>query len=596
MDNALNNPKLNALKFSASQRYFIQRWCELLGPDTSDARRYRVMHAPSSLEELVSFLTGQTPSARSLLAILEECISLLKEDPVLAHKASTAVTQVLSHLTSAEQKVKQAIEKDKSVPKPVLLSLQYHAKSAWNGIKTGYPQWLEEVLRELLFDPVKGDIIKHLKNVDKVTSLLVTELIRAGHSQFSLLSLKGEFEDDTKDPKDKFNTLLALIQAPKKPYDCIFTTPVVLKTAINEFGGIAFESGKVLQGRPGGSTLSEQKTYMTVKVEAHDAESAFISAVRLVTKATDELAFFQVMEPWPKKSPSAKVVHGTTVEDKNSSDVVAWHRLAAYVSSLLNSTFQIDSITKLNCTESTRQRLHDTFAYSRLSALSPFEEVGFLNLWVALESLLSTEAIPGNLGPVLERIPAIMQNHYFYRLVKDFVEDCKSCGILVETARGPLDYNKPPREVARDFLTILRDVGLTARLRAACRHNYTLLDIRCQEIIDAIRNGTSAAETLTRHTVKVTHHLQRLYRLRNQLVHAASTQEQLYPDLIRTLREYLTVTVVSTVSYLQLPNYHSTEEAFATMVDNASATLTVLNDLAGKAVDESLLVEGALLP
>lgn len=74
-------------------------------------------------------------------------------------------------------------------------------------------------------------------------------------------------------------------------------------------------------------------------------------------------------------------------------------------------------------------KLDCVFSSVAMSKMSSYQRDRFLNLWIALESLLRTGNYKNNIDHVKKVLPAIMCRRYFYRLLRNLAERI-CCAVL----------------------------------------------------------------------------------------------------------------------------------------------------------------------
>jgi hypothetical protein len=127
---------------------------------------------------------------------------------------------------------------------------------------------------------------------------------------------------------------------------------------------------------------------------------------------------------------------------------------------------------------------------------------------------------------------------------------------------------------------------------ASCNINH-LLHYRCQEIKKQIKNGQNISETLKDHFKKVSWHLQRLYRFRNGIVHAAHFSAKPILTYIKNLREYISILIIEVVYQFDKFDYTHIEEVFAAIEDNYFAIVDVFEQ--NCRYDLDILIDGLLI-
>ena len=113
-------------------------------------------------------------------------------------------------------------------------------------------------------------------------------------------------------------------------------------------------------------------------------------------------------------------------------------------------------------------------------------------------------------------------SRYVYRLVRNFIEDSKRCGVLLVLPSG-LIADMPRRQGIFSLVEALRDDTERTKLVQQCNSN-SLLMLRCQQLGTNLSSGEKILRLIENHYKVVGWHLQRLYRLRNSIVHSASTE------------------------------------------------------------------------
>lgn len=95
-----------------------------------------------------------------------------------------------------------------------------------------------------------------------------------------------------------------------------------------------------------------------------------------------------------------------------------------------------------------------------------------------------------------------------------------------------------------------------------------LLLYRCNEIHELLKNHEEIIKKLDHYTQKIRWHIQRLYRIRNEITHSAFKQNKSLVIYIEHLYSYLAQIMSEIVFYIANKNVDSVEEALSTLKEN----------------------------
>lgn len=571
---------------SKGQIYFFQRWLELLNQHTLDSYQYRVLNAHGALHEILEIIDSIRIDNVHVVNLAEaqaECLELLKADSALLNHADALRKQLMQHLG-------HRIRDDRV--ETSLLRLKYQVTYALKHIEPQYLFWLVDDLK----DAIQSD---NIEAVERLTLAMVSELVRAGRWPKALYDLREIFEKPRHAFEQKWTQFIAEVTSREKQYVCVFPADNLADSSIEDIlawrqAGLTLELGKEIRNRlPNVATLQDDTYYICAEADAMDSHQAFLKAIGDVGHPLDTLTFFQSVPPWPSAAPWAYVApvgEGRAVRLDYGHITKEWARVEHSVK-VRDAALRVIRNQRLD--ERSLEKVHGALLYAKLSSVSPFQEVRFMNLWVALESLVRTGQHENIIGHVKAVVPAATSVRYFYRLLRNFAEDCKRCEVSIETTDGFVDPDEEPKSrVAQRVLAVLRDDRLYAKLRSACAAVNELLAYRCDSLKAALKTGKDAATTLSAHHQRVSWHLQRLYRIRNAIAHSAHGSHKNLTTYIKTLREYLSITITEAIYHLEAGNYTSLEESFASIQDNHVATVEALRFTEN--YDQKLLLQGAL--
>lgn len=216
-------------------------------------------------------------------------------------------------------------------------------------------------------------------------------------------------------------------------------------------------------------------------------------------------------------------------------------------------------------------------------------EVKYVSLWFALESLVLTRHHESNIGHIKSVVPAILCSRYLDRLLSTFLDDCNNAGIRISYQHQHLSTVD-----SQLLLQLLRHGEETeyTLLHDACS-SFSLLQARATSLRTSVKTSSDLEKTLKRHHERIAWHLQRLYRLRNNVVHSGSTGgEALTEELANHLEFYLCSIIDEITLRMSHGRYGSVGELLTKLEDNYVVTVNLLKD--NVSLDEPTLLRGPL--
>lgn len=216
------------------------------------------------------------------------------------------------------------------------------------------------------------------------------------------------------------------------------------------------------------------------------------------------------------------------------------------------------------------------------------------NLWVALESLARTDMYSDIISNVKETVPAAMCLRYIYRIVRNFIEDCGRCGIKFDFTSCSIDMQQDTKQkLVRETINVLHNPILFSELRDKCKVN-SLLYHRVKNVYRLITDIAYAKYKVENHYKRVKWQIQRLYRIRNEIAHAALREQTSLIVYIEHLYDYLSTYISEIVTCLTEKNLSNIEDALCSIKDNYDVfiALAISNDKS--LVENSVLVTGII--
>jgi len=122
-------------------------------------------------------------------------------------------------------------------------------------------------------------------------------------------------------------------------------------------------------------------------------------------------------------------------------------------------------------------------------------------------------------------------------------------------------------QLVKDLISVFRDSDKFEVLKNRCTINE-LLKYRCEEMHIFLNNKDEIMKKFDNHTRKIRWHIQRLYRIRNEITHSAYNGNKSLVIYIEHLYTYLAQLMGEVVYYVKHKNVESIEEAFETILLN----------------------------
>jgi hypothetical protein len=574
MDKKSNDINLDALnRLTNGQIFFAQRWWELLDNGTHENHHLRSLNLHGSLIELLNVCRGvldKTMYKWHLQNIVNETRALLKSDPVIQNQAKSYFNMLIKALNAIPNQDNQVYK------------LAIQLKYAIHYIKQRYLKW---VIIELA-KQIKGN---DLEKIDKLVNCLVSELIQLGWSTHSLYSIvnKADFYK-----QNYWRSLLFGFLRKKDSYYCMIK--VTQEVNENYLKACELVDLKILKGKDilesfPAIQVSEETYYYTETVNALDLNSAMDLCMQEYGRKIDMLKFYGYRIP-PISSGSIFLPSN----NKFYPNV----KLPKFKSMLTNAILEkpLEIATKLNEEPSTL--LQRVYRYYRQAEESSSEESCFLNIWVALESFTKTNEYSDNesdFSPIRDNVSAVVASGYIFNLVRYFLADCLRCDIDVSQI---LTLTGNTHKDTANLLSVLLDSTKNTILKQECERKNTLLGYRCEVLITLLSTPQNVKNKLKEHHLRVQYHLQRIYRVRNSIVHSANHGDNNLELLIKHLNSYLKSSVNVCAYHVKNNEARNFDEAFVLTKQNYDATIEILDDntlISNKRVYKGILIDGALL-
>lgn len=544
---------------SPGQKYFIFRYLELLNKATVDTFRFRAMNSKSILHELLEVLGYVEQGiwdATNIKMVCEEALGIIKNDPILKD------AQYIDAL-------KKALEN--GVTRAGSPGEQKIMKVILEGLLGDLDKYLPRLIEGIRISISDNDLVA----VEWYTSTFVTELINSGHDQEFLYQVGiRALGRQIRDFNDLFNHLVQTVKPEKKSY----TTYIKIKgnhPNLNErvlnhefLNSLEIESTEpqVIDF----ITSENPKLFAVRQTEAVDPNAAAFIARSEIGYLLDILHYSN-----PKGTVSIDSnclvrhnkqfgIHSSTPE------------LTGYVPDqnwFPKVTEQLSNILDLNKLDSeSKDKLKGSLRYFRLSNEAVSIEQRFLNLWIALEHLVRSGVRHKSIiEPISDFLPKTLALNYIHRLGRDAIDNVKRLKIHLPVE---IEYLFKTRNVP-EFIQLCRDETKLYALLDAVSQN-PLLEFRLRQFSHIVKGSNTIKAAIDKNYRDIDHHLVRIYRIRNRIVHSAGHDLNIW-SITANLHYY--VRTVLNILLFELSNYDCFPDLWSVYIKYQTAFNQYLSSL-----------------
>lgn len=424
-----------------------------------------------------------------------------------------------------------------------------------------------------------------LGNIDYLIGSLVSGLISLGWSTESLyLELKRRISVDW-----DLHRFLTILKKKPEVYVCLYKVRKLPPNDSLDFlkrAGLNIYSGqKIKEDYPKvdlKNFIANDSNYIKKEIEIFDYYSASEKGWEEIKSSFDIVKFYGYKVPELDYKPIVFLPYGEKVVANK--EIFQRKILKNHKATERMYEQYFEFVNRDDVSPSAKSRVKQVSQYIRMGEESLSIETMFLNLWVALESFVRSPQFKNDIENVMEVTAAIESHSYIYKLVKNLLEDCQRCKV-----------NLTCENTYKLFQLILSTEGQN-ELISKCKQKSTLLTYRTERLVKSLASPKEAGKLLEGHHQRIKWHLQRLYRIRNAIVHSANHQQSNLTLFVRHLREYLSSIIPTSIYFLATSNYQTLEEVFSAMIDNYNVTIEILKNDSG--LDDEryyrLLKDGAL--
>ena len=336
--------------------------------------------------------------------------------------------------------------------------------------------------------------------------------------------------------------------------------------------------------------INSDANYIIVKLASTDLYAAALSSINRLNSRLSVATFYNTINPWIANSPQIIIY---SVKDNLAEALAITDVFKTY--DYIDSNNNVFADTKKILVNPKKlqimNRLHAAFSYTNLSRSSYFQETKYISLWIAIESVMRT----GQYGDIVSHIkcvlPEILSVRYIYRIIRNFTEDCMRCGFKYEPSLNIYMDSPDKKKLVSDLISIFRNPAQYEVFKDCCLNN-DLLYYRCEEIHTMLNDTAIIISKFEHYTLKVRWHIQRLYRIRNEITHSAFQEDKSLMIYIEHLYTYLAQLISEVVYYVEHKQSESVEEAFATILESYNTYIELLKE--GKMQNTDVLPDGII--
>lgn len=573
-----NDSRLRQKNVDNKYIFFFQRWQELLESRTLDMYQYNILNTYVACVELIDVIektmSGLLTSRINVDDCKDEALSIVKCDEIL-EKHNRPLRNLLLRILGSkiDGKARGDILDDKNGAQYISLNrLKFQLQTPVRQLEQHY---LSYVLEEL-----KASIDAQNKAKTEICmKALISQCISMGWSTKGLFLLSELFEGE-KSELEKWTAFKNRITTDGNTFFEIYysikikTRPGMgaenVRDTIRAVGLRINTGSEIINGdenrRDLYSKLSAETTYIISEVSAADLYSAVLAVINTLNSKLSIATFYNTISPWIANSPQI-VAYNKSSHTALALRLTDIFKTYDYIDSN-NGVFEdTNRIFTNGAKEHITTKLSAAFAYTNLSRSSLFQETKYISLWIALESVMRTGQYSDIISHVKFVLPEILCIRYFYRMVRNFSEDCIRCGFKTETSIGIDMQSANKKELVKQLICIFRDSQAYQVLHTRCSANC-LLDYRCSEIHELLNDPTAIIQKFEHYTQKIRWHIQRLYRIRNEITHSAFQEDKSLVIYIEHLYTYLAQLMSEVVYYVEHKNVSTVEEAYAIILES----------------------------
>lgn len=559
--------------FTEAQIFFIQAWYSLMHRNTLDSHRVRCMNSINIIQELQKLirLRGEGRKVEDDISMVaKEALEILELDQIIKNFSyHTKRLNPLLHELAAKDKGK---DKGKGKDKNQNLATYYLKDFITD---------LEERYLALLFDTLNEAIREDhdYEEIFQFTNSLLSLMVDRGHSTAVLFSaVKNIFcKQGNDDFQSRFDHLRNLLTQGINEYRLIFKLINFSKfdDSMTQLGPVTFFFSpddaipKANHGIQKFFSRGLNVVFAEIKATGWDAEAAGLNGKQQLDNILDLIRFelegniigvddqflamqenhtFQKILKLPSQIPNPK-------SNINKFEFKDFLENVEYVTS------------QAPMSNESSKKITSAFRFYRLGRDATQYENKFINWWTALEYLIRTGSEGSIISEVEEKLTNLLLLNYATKHLKSYIPACAYCGIdFGQSGIDPVDFYDciQNSEAAGNILDNLQESPLL---------RYALIKFQKQTL-----NASAISMFLNRHENHLRWHMNRLWRMRCDIVHSANYTINI-TLLSANLEYYLKTVLWMILKFLRAnSNIESIEELFVRTDSAVKRLKSSLND------------------
>lgn len=575
MNSKFNNNDLKKQGVDEKYWLFCQVWTELTNKKTFDSYQYKSLNTINGIQELIhnleNYLNNTGMSVHSVKSVGEELAKHIKRDYVLKKYFVNIKNRMLETLNKERQK--------NSDYKTLLYNLKIYQKELTKETEQGN---YDKCLIESIVESINNESIN---NKTEITITLVANYISRcvdkGWSDIALHIKPNQLSETS------INDFLSkILGVEDQNYIVLFpldNTLNMLKPSREDYISCwKFKSDNIKVQAFGNikkdyeelnSDIPDDSKVFVINSNAKDVYTASHNAILTLSNAFNTLNFFSIYEYWTINSNKTWLVYNTDSPYLKEVDISTLYNTYEY---LADSSFvrrKIEDLIKNTNSQELKNKLHSAFKYASMSHISITVEEKFMNMWIALESLTRINTYNSIISNIKDVISNACCLRLIYRTIRNFIEDCIRCNVSLrfETIKiSTSNLKKEPRKepIVKDMISLIRSNEYD-ELYQRCTCN-SLLKYRCNEIHEMLTNEKVLIETIRSHHKTLEWHLDRLYRIRNEIAHSAASQSVSVVKYTEHLYDYVATFVSEIANFSYKKNVSEFSDIITYINDNYS--------------------------
>lgn len=523
-----------AFSTTISQRFFIEKSLELLNHETIDSYRLRLNNSITALDELISvtdkLLTNQIKNKVYLTEILDELCELLMDDPYFKWGGYD----------------KNYLFEAKKNPEVFYKKINIYANSLKKLNKSYIETIFGEIRKEIQRLNSKSDFnVDDLTILNKIIPRFWISIVRRGCSRPYLYRLLNSWIVNT---SLAFESFLDRVSSLSKKIEEEFTIVFAIKGIPSAME--VFNNDLTMINDDTKSNYSELNKscekffkikdgeFILIKTKALDYYSAVMKVKPLLNSELDKIHFskpnFQ-----PKIYRHVLVIGSNEPQKANLQNY--YYQIEGYYQHNLEVyetiSKKLNNLEAKNIHKAAVEKLKAGLMYYRMGSESTELHSKLLNYWIGMEFIFSGYESTENTILRLKRYYSKLQSLLlFKRVLLNFHHNIKSLEIshlLENYSKEDINYLFSKN----NFLKIIDQYS-----------QYPLIAFRAKMIKDLFDDEKLISKMAHRSKINVERNLTRIYRIRNEIVHNASSIAGI-ETIVSHLKFYLLNTIYSIIHF-----------------------------------------------